>query len=168
MAAIVALLATVGGGNAVPTIPATDFVGTAIELQTEHDPDLAPAPYHFVGVTEMVAQIDATPTAEEVAIVPMVTAAETQSPLTAGCPAVIVETFGEHAPADCAVAWCESHWRSDAVGDGGASLGMFQIQPRWHQWRVPDEDLLDPSVNTRAAWLISSGGTDWSAWTCQP
>jgi len=53
------------------------------------------------------------------------------------------------------------------VGDQGASLSYFQIQPRWHQWRVPGEDLLDPEVNTRAAWLISNGGRDWSAWTCR-
>lgn len=83
------------------------------------------------------------------------------------CPAIILEVFGDAAPAACAIAFCESRYGAWAVGDHGASLGLFQIQPRWHQWRVPGEDLMDADVNTRAAWLISNGGRDWSAWTCR-
>ncbi len=149
MAALLAILfAGLGGGN--PSYVA------------EYDPDLAPAP-----TWPLAATIEATPTLAA-AIAPTVTAAAIDGSDRPQCPAIIVATFGEHADAACAVAWCESRWQPGAVGDGGASLGGFQIQPRWHQWRVPGEDLLDLAVNVRAAWLISSGGTDWSAWTCKP
>lgn len=167
------LFAGLGGGNEARNFN-TGTYGESYGPQTlipalEHDPDLAPAPYAFPA-TEMVAQIEATPT-PTAAIAPTVTAAAAETRgfgFAEGCPAIIVETFGAHADAACAVAWCESRWNPGAVGDGGASLGAFQIQPRWHQWRVPGEDLMDLAVNVRAAWLISSGGTDWSAWTCKP
>jgi len=142
----------------------------------DYDPDLRPAAtFQVASATfEVAAQIEATPTASPVAIAPTMAAVQQSTgtvSLPAGlenCPAVIVETFGEHAPAACAVAWCESRYSAWAIGDHGASVGLFQIQPRWHQWRVPGENLTDPAVNTRAAWLISSGGTDWGAWTCKP
>lgn len=91
---------------------------------------------------------------------------------SAGCPDVIVETFGVNAPAACAIATCESGLDPDAVGDHGASLSYFQIQPRWHQWRAdalfgPGADLMDPEVNVAVAYQISGGGRDWSAWTCR-
>lgn len=115
----------------------------------------------------VTATIEAAPVAaEEATVEPTARAALAPSP--EGCPAVIVEVFGANAPAACAVAWCESRWSAWAIGDHGASLGLFQVQPRWHQWRVPGEDLADPEVNTRAAYLISGGGRDWSAWTCKP
>lgn len=164
------MFAVFGGGNSsrveyAPALFQFDRLNENVAYRPEYDMDLAPAP-----VVLVAPQIEATPTAPlpTAAIAPMVTAGEATNPLTAGCPAVIVKTFGEQAPAACAVAWCESRYSAWAIGDHGASVGLFQIQPRWHQWRVPGEDLADPAVNTRAAWLISSGGTDWSAWTCKP
>lgn len=41
----------------------------------------------------------------------------------------------------------ESNFTADAIGDGGESFGMFQVQPRWHQDRMDKlgvTDLLDP------------------------
>ena len=171
MAALLAILfAGLGGGNSsrveyAPALFQFDRLNENVAYRPEYDLDLAPAP-----VVLVAPQIEATPTAPlpAAAIAPMVTAAAIDGGDRPQCPAVIVATFGEHAPAACAVAWCESRWNPGAVGDYGASLGLFQVQPRWHQWRVPGEDLMDLTVNVRAAWLISSGGRDWSAWTCKP
>lgn len=41
----------------------------------------------------------------------------------------------------------ESQFTADAIGDGGDALGMWQVQPRWHQDRMDKlavTDLLDP------------------------
>lgn len=46
-----------------------------------------------------------------------------------------------------AMAERESRFTADAVGDGGDSLGMFQVQPKWHQDRMDRlgvTDLFDP------------------------
>ena len=45
---------------------------------------------------------------------------------------------------------CESSYKARAVGDNGNSLGLMQIQPRWHQKRMDRlncPDLLDPYQN---------------------
>ena len=49
-----------------------------------------------------------------------------------------------------AMAYKESSYRPSAVGDGGKSLGLLQIQPRWHSKRMDKlgcTDLLDPYQN---------------------
>ena len=65
----------------------------------------------------------------------------------------------------------ESNYRPDAVGDNGNSLGLMQIQPRWHTARMERlgvTDLLDPYQNTAVgidllAELIEEGnGTEWA------
>lgn len=61
-----------------------------------------------------------------------------------------------------AVMWCESRGDPNATGAIG-ERGLMQIAPQWH----PDSTY-DPEGNLRAAYRISSGGTDWSAWTCRP
>lgn len=45
---------------------------------------------------------------------------------------------------------CESGFRAEATGDGGNSLGLMQIQPRWHYARMERlgcDNLLDPYQN---------------------
>ena len=37
----------------------------------------------------------------------------------------------------------ESNYNVDAVGDSGNSLGIMQIQPKWHQWRMDKLGLFD-------------------------
>lgn len=37
----------------------------------------------------------------------------------------------------------ESNYKADAVGDSGNSLGIMQIQPKWHQWRMDKLGLFD-------------------------
>lgn len=51
-----------------------------------------------------------------------------------------------------AMIYTESGYRADAVGDSGNSLGLMQIQPRWHQKRMEKlgvTDLKDPIQNVR-------------------
>lgn len=45
---------------------------------------------------------------------------------------------------------CESGFRAEAIGDSGNSLGLMQIQPRWHYARMERlgcDNLLDPYQN---------------------
>lgn len=75
-----------------------------------------------------------------------------------------------------AIARGESGWRPGAVGDReladatwGPSIGLWQIRSLWAdrgtgRTRDPDR-LADPLFNARAAYAISRGGRDWSAWT---
>lgn len=49
-----------------------------------------------------------------------------------------------------AMAWRESRYKATAKGDSGKSLGLLQIQPKWHKARMERldcPDLLDPFQN---------------------
>lgn len=53
-----------------------------------------------------------------------------------------------------AMAFKESTYRTDAIGDGGNSLGLLQVQPRWHSARMEKlgcANLLDPYQNVTVA-----------------
>lgn len=53
-----------------------------------------------------------------------------------------------------AMAWKESTYNAGAIGDGGNSYGLCQIQPRWHYSRMQKlgcTDLLDPYQNVTVA-----------------
>ena len=44
----------------------------------------------------------------------------------------------------------ESQYNANAVGDSGRSLGIMQIQPKWHEWRMDKlgcTDLMDARQN---------------------
>ena len=59
-----------------------------------------------------------------------------------------------------AVMDCESGGNPNTTGAEG-EVGLMQIHPRWH-----NDATYDPYGNVVAAYRISSGGKDWSAWTC--
>lgn len=62
------------------------------------------------------------------------------------------ESYGISAKLIKAIIEVESGGDANAVGDDGNSLGLMQIQPKWHAQRLKDgESLLDPEVNTRIA-----------------
>lgn len=69
----------------------------------------------------------------------------------------IIETANYHDidPAIIiAMAWKESTYRVDAIGDNGNSLGLCQVQPRWHSGRMEKlgcPNLLDPYQNVTVA-----------------
>ena len=53
-----------------------------------------------------------------------------------------------------AMAYKESTYRTDAIGDSGNSYGLLQVQPRWHYERMQKlgcTDLLDPFQNVTVA-----------------
>lgn len=53
-----------------------------------------------------------------------------------------------------AMAFYESTYRTDAVNGGGYTLGLLQVQPRWHKKRMERldcDDLLDPFQNVTVA-----------------
>lgn len=83
----------------------------------------------------------------------------------------LCDEYGVDIPLVLAIIGQESNYRPDAVGDNGNSLGLMQIQPRWHQSRMDKlgvTDLLDPYQNVTVgidllAELISENkGTEWA------
>lgn len=56
---------------------------------------------------------------------------------------------------------CESRGNPFATGSAG-ERGLFQVHP------LHFDSTYDPLGNVLAAYRISSGGADWSAWSCRP
>lgn len=76
----------------------------------------------------------------------------------------------EWIPPLLTIAFCESRWSPYAVGDGGNSLGMFQL---WYGWARPmgytPDDLFNPLKAARTALYVREvrgrfGGG--GGWTC--
>lgn len=69
-----------------------------------------------------------------------------------------------------AISWCESRWSPYAVGDGGNSLGLFQLWRGW--WPSAGEHLdlwADPLVNARVALHARQARGRWGGgggWSC--
>lgn len=83
----------------------------------------------------------------------------------------LCDDYGVDMPLVLAIIGQESNYRPDAVGDNGNSLGLMQIQPRWHQGRMDDlgvTDLLDSYQNVTVgidllAELVGKNkGTEWA------
>ena len=81
----------------------------------------------------------------------------------------IVESYFPypHTTAAMKVMMCESSGNPDAVGDGGDSLGLFQIQPKWWSDRKPAGSPFDPAVNIECAYNIWQE-YGWKYWSCKP
>lgn len=74
-----------------------------------------------------------------------------------------------------AVVRCESNFRPGAVGDGGASVGLFQLnKATWFPYAGEDAEMwADPVTNARVAWAtynydLARGYVPWKQWTCRP
>lgn len=69
-----------------------------------------------------------------------------------------------------AIAWCESRYRPGAVGDGGNSLGIFQLWTGWFAAAGEDpEQAYDPTVNSRVALYVRTTRGRWGGgggWSC--
>jgi hypothetical protein len=63
-----------------------------------------------------------------------------------------------------AIAMAESGGVPNALGDGGVSIGLWQINTRAHP-RFSRAHLAIPFNNALAAWEISKAGRDWSPWS---
>lgn len=67
------------------------------------------------------------------------------------------ESYGISPKLIKAIIKIESGGNANAVGDNGNSLGLMQIQPKWHAQRLKEgESLLDPKVNVRIGCEILS------------
>jgi hypothetical protein len=78
----------------------------------------------------------------------------------------------ELIPEAMSVAWCESKWSPWAVGDGGSSLGLFQL---WNGWFAafgfPAEVWSNPVANATVARLVLERRGRWGGgggWSCAP
>ena len=76
-------------------------------------------------------------------------------------------------PAALAVSWCESKWSPGALGDGGVSVGLFQIgrsRPGWNGWfiyfGIDESNWADPLTNAYTALLVYQH-SGWGPWTCR-
>lgn len=83
----------------------------------------------------------------------------------------LCDEYGVDMPLVLAIIGQESNYRPDAVGDNGNSLGLMQIQPRWHQSRMDKlgvMDLSDPYQNVEvgidllAELMGENKGTEWA------
>ena len=78
----------------------------------------------------------------------------------------IRQVFQEHAEEAIAISNCESHMRPNAVGDGGKSIGLFQINQRWH--KIEPRFLKNPKVNIAVAYqLFKESNFKWNLWSCR-
>lgn len=107
-------------------------------------------------VTEATEPVETEPTeTEPVETEPPVVLYDV--PLDADLQLHIIETSEEYGidPAIIfAMAYRESKYDPYAVGDSGRSLGLMQVQPRWHRERMERLeclDLLDPYQNVTVA-----------------
>ena len=67
------------------------------------------------------------------------------------------ESYGISPKLIKAIIEVESGGDANAVGDDGNSVGLMQIQPKWHAQRLKEgESLLDPRVNVRVGCEILS------------
>lgn len=67
------------------------------------------------------------------------------------------ESYGISPKLIKAIIEVESGGDANAIGDDGNSLGLMQIQPRYHAQRLKEgESLLDPKVNVRVGCEILS------------
>ena len=63
-------------------------------------------------------------------------------------------------PRMLALGWCESSWSPNVTGSA-FERGIWQIHP------IHFDSTYDPQGNANAAYRISSGGYDLSAWSCK-
>lgn len=82
----------------------------------------------------------------------------------------IVQKFGPYSGKAISVATCESHLHWNSHNPSGAT-GVFQIMMPLHAKdmasKVGTSDAYNAKANIDYAYIMSHGGTNWSAWVCQ-
>lgn len=83
----------------------------------------------------------------------------------------LCDDYGVDMPLILAVIGQESNFKADLIGDGGDSIGLMQIQPKWHAEKMDElgvTDLKNPYQNATVgidllAELMGRGkGTEWA------
>lgn len=140
----------------------TAFGAFAATVHTAPRPDT-----EAVAATEPTESTETVPTeAPTETTAPEATVTLYDVPLSEELQLHIIQTAEAYAidPAVAiAVIWKESTYKAGAVGDSGNSLGLMQIQPRWHEARMDRlgcPDLLDPFQNVTVGVDILAGLID--------
>lgn len=122
---------------------------TSAATQGSRTPALSaplPSPEIFTLAPTISSYIEPTATPEATATAKLLESV----PLDAETQAAILELCGGDRDTFCAImaiAWVESRFDTDAVGDNGVSIGMMQVNTRWHTGRMEAlgvTDLTDP------------------------
>ena len=162
--------------------PARTPVAVAAGEEGEADDRL---PVHLPGVPGGVARdserslvtLDARDhpgTGESIAAAPAgVHAAQVDGALTEAEMDALLEAAGwpsEWREEAKVIAWCESRYRPGAVGDGGNSLGVWQLWTGWFPAAgYSVEQAYDPAVNARVALYVRQVRGRWGGgggWSC--
>lgn len=136
------------------------FVGAAILVWLAF-----PKPQEVQAESAPVQTVQPASITEQVPLYDVPLSADLQKHIKGLC-----EDYGVDMPLVLAIIGQESNYRTGAVGDDGNSIGLMQIQPRWHQARMDDlgvTDLVDPYQNVAVgidllAGLINKGGIRWA------
>lgn len=136
------------------------FVGAAILVWLAF-----PKPQEAQAESAPVQTVQPASVTEQVPLYDVPLSADLQEHIKGLC-----DDYGVDMPLVLAIIGQESNYKPDAAGDNGNSLGLMQIQPRWHQGRMDDlgvTDLLEPYQNVTVgidllADLIDKGGTSWA------
>lgn len=163
----VVLVASVAacGGAEPPVVPQAGYVGTPTPTPAKFArvggvaSDGTPEPTPTPTLTPTPAIKESTP---EPYSPPAPTRAEVRQPAPSGdLYSLIQQVFPEWAWGTAyRIALCESNGNPNATGAAG-ERGWFQLHPVHGALST-----YDPWGNVQGAFIISSGGTDWSAWTC--
>jgi soluble lytic murein transglycosylase-like protein len=145
----------------VGSIVCTTAVVMAAAIQAPSKPEQPPTVTAPTEQTETVATVPTETQPETTATAALMTWYDV--PLDKELQLHIIET-AESRDIDPAVIfamiWKESTYHATAKGDGGNSLGLMQIQPRWHKARMKRlecPDLLDPFQNVTVGIDILAG-----------
>jgi hypothetical protein len=166
-AAAVMMVVAIGctGAVSVDMADTDGYVGTPTPVPHYGSVDVAlsssTARYLWDGRATPAPTPEPTPTPTIEAKTPAAASQAVTGAVAGGVYGLIQQIFPEWAWSKAyRVAMCESNGNAGATGSSG-ERGYFQIHP------VHFDSTYDPVGNVRAAYRISSGGSDWSAWTCQ-
>ena len=131
-----AIATTVRNVNPTEATVPTELVETTTTVPTEPEPETT--------ATELPVTLYDVPLSEELQLHIIQTSEAHNID-----PAVVI-----------AVIWKESNYKTTTKGDSGKSLGLMQIQPKWHKGlmdRLDCPDLLDPFQNVTVGINILAG-----------
>ena len=175
-----AMLIIVGADNAEPPVTQALPTATATPAPTPASlPAYAPTP-RLSGAPTSYPKVHVIPVIRATAITEVVIPTETPIPSMFEqnqhlMPIVLSdrewEAIKQFAPqrqyAFARIGWCESGFNEDAIGDGGDSIGAWQVQPKW--WGPVPDTLVEQAKQAEAIaaehgtrpWTTRDGCPEW-------